>query len=153
MVNFKLGYLAFIVIALSITLGAENLNRKYKIFLFSESGKKIGLNVEVAKTPAEREKGLMFRQAMGESDGMLFVFDKEERLSFWMKNTLIPLDIAYINKKGVINEIYYMAPLDTSRIYSSVKPAMYALEVNAGWFNKNKIRIGSKIDFNGCLSK
>ena len=148
-----MGLPVLLVIALSIALGAENLNRKYKIFLFSESGKKIALNIEIAKTPAEREKGLMFRNALSESDGMLFVFDKEEKLNFWMKNTFIPLDIAYISEKGIINEIYYMAPVDTSKIYSSVKPAMYALEVNAGWFNKNKIRIGSKIDFNGCLSK
>jgi uncharacterized membrane protein (UPF0127 family) len=161
MANFKsiyykdrhIGLSVLLIIALSIALGAENLNRKYKIFLFSENGKKVGLNVEVAKTPAEREKGLMFRGVLRESDGMLFVFDKEDNLSFWMKNTLIPLDIAYINKRGIINEIYYMAPLDTSKIYSSINPAMYALEVNAGWFNRNKIKIGSKIDFNGCLSK
>ncbi|MCL2155209.1 MAG: DUF192 domain-containing protein [Leptospirales bacterium] len=153
MINFKIKYFALLVIALSIALSAENLNRKYKIFLFSESGKKVGLNIEIAKTPSERERGLMFRNNLGESDGMLFVFDKEENLNFWMKNTFIPLDIAYINKKGIINEIYYMAPVDISKIYSSIKPAMYALEVNAGWFNKNKIKIGSKIDFNGCLSK
>jgi uncharacterized membrane protein (UPF0127 family) len=136
-----------------MTLCAENSNRKYEIFLFSESGEKIVLNAEIAKTPAEREKGLMFRKSLGESDGMLFVFDNEEYLSFWMKNTFIPLDIAYIDKKGIINEIYYMAPIDISNIYSSIKPAMYALEVNAGWFDKHKIKIGSKIDFNGCLSK
>jgi uncharacterized membrane protein (UPF0127 family) len=153
MVNSSIKYFALIIISLSITLCAENINNKYKIFLFSESGKKVGLNVEVAKTSAVREKGLMFRTSLGESEGMLFVFDKEEKLNFWMKNTYIPLDIAYINKHGVINEIYYMAPLDISKIYSSVNPAKYALEVNAGWFNKNKIKIGSKIDFNGCLSK
>ena len=140
------------IISLAITLSAEKIN-KHKIFLISEIGNKVGLNVEVAKTPPAREKGLMFRTSLGESEGMLFVFDKEENLNFWMKNTYIPLDIAYINKKGIINEIYYMAPVDISKIYSSVKPAMYALEVNAGWFSKNKIRIGAKIDFNGCLSK
>jgi len=153
MVNFKIRFLASLVIFFTITLYGENLNRKYKIFLFSESGKKVTLNIEVAKTPSEREKGLMFRKSLGEFDGMLFVFDREENLNFWMKNTFIPLDIAYINKKGIINEIYYMAPVDISKIYGSINPAMYALEVNAGWFAKNKIKIGSKIDFNGCLSK
>ena len=153
MANSRIKYFALIIVSLSITLCAENQSSKYKIFLFSETGKKVGLNVEVAKTPTVREKGLMFRTSLGESEGMLFVFDKEEKLNFWMKNTYIPLDIAYINKHGVLNEIYYMAPLDISKIYSSVNPAKYALEVNAGWFNKNKIKIGSKIDFNGCLSK
>jgi uncharacterized membrane protein (UPF0127 family) len=151
--NFKIKFLILLSLSVSITLSAENVNRKYKIFLFSETGEKVGLNVEIAKTPSDREKGLMFRKSLGESDGMLFVFENEEYLSFWMKNTFIPLDIAYINKKGIINEIYYMAPVDISKIYNSINPAKYALEVNAGWFNKNKIKIGSKIDFNGCLSK
>ena len=153
MINSKIRLLALLVISLSITLCAENSSRKYKIYLFTESGKKVGLNVEVAKNPPEREKGLMFRNSLGEYDGMLFVFDEEEYLNFWMKNTFIPLDIAYISKKGIINEIYYMAPVDISKIYNSKNRAMYALEVNAGWFEKHKIKIGSKIDFNGCLSK
>ena len=70
-----------------------------------------------------------------------------------MKNTFIPLDIAYISADGIINEIYRMEPLDYSIIYPSNKPAKYALEVNAGWFKKNGIKPGMKLDFNGCLGK
>ena len=70
-----------------------------------------------------------------------------------MKNTFIPLSIAYVDKHGVINEIYHMKPNDSSITYPSKYPAMYALEVNRGWFNKNKITKGNKIIFNGCFGK
>ena len=111
------------------------------------------LTVEIADTQPEREKGLMFRYSIPRDNGMLFVFDREISLSFWMKNTFIPLDIAYISAKGIINEIYRMEPLDYSIVYPSKKPAKYALEVNAGWFKKNGIRPGMKLNFNGCLGK
>lgn len=127
--------------------------QKCIIILASENGKKIQLKVEVSDTSEKREKGLMFRKYLHESEGMLFVFDSEEQLNFWMKNTLIPLDIAYIDRNGVINEIYHMKPLDVSLTYNSIKPAMFALEVNLGWFSRHKIKTGSKIEFNGCLGK
>ncbi len=153
MVNFKNSFLALVVIFLYISLYSDNVNNKCIIYLNSESGKKNIINAEVAGSSSEREKGLMYRESLSENDGMLFVFEKEQNLSFWMKNTLIPLDIAYINKNGIINEIYHMKPLDVSVTYNSVKPAMFALEVNLGWYGRHKIKPGSKIEFNGCLSK
>lgn len=153
MVNFKKQLIIFFIIVISTSVYAEPLNRRCIIYLVSENGKKISLNTEIADTGSGREKGLMFRKSLNESDGMLFVFENEQRLNFWMKNTYIPLDIAYIDKNGIINEIYHMKPLDVSVTYNSIKPAMFALEVNLGWFGRHKIKPGSKINFNGCFSK
>ncbi len=153
MVNFNKNFVAAFIIFLCATVSAAPAERKCTIYLISENGARIKLNAEIADTHAAREKGLMYRKSLNESEGMLFVFDTEERLNFWMKNTYIPLDIAYINKNGIINEIYHMKPLDVSLTYNSIRPAMFALEVNLGWFNKYKIKPGSKIEFNGCLSK
>ena len=84
---------------------------------------------------------------------MLFIFTHEQRLNFWMKNTYIPLSIAYISIDGKINEIYDMKPLDISITYPSNLPAKYALEVNQGWFARNNISKNCRIIFNGCISK
>ncbi len=97
------------------------------------------LLVEVVNTPADRARGLMYRKSMGENEGMLFVFAKPEYLSFWMKNTLIPLSIAYFNSDRRITDIHDMKPNQTKELYHSSEKAMYALEVNQGWFIKRKI--------------
>lgn len=151
--NFKRSYIPFILLFLLFITYASPVNKKCQLLLRSAAGEKIRLNVELADTPAEREKGLMFRKSMKESDGMLFVFDDEQKLNFWMKNTYIALDIAYIDKNGIINEIYRMKPLDVSVIYNSIKPAKYALEVNSGWFGRHNIKPGSEIELNGCFCK
>lgn len=97
------------------------------------------LLVEVVNTPADRARGLMYRKSMGENEGMLFIFAKPEYLSFWMKNTLIPLSIAYFNSDRRITDIHDMKPNQTKELYHSSEKAMYALEVNQGWFIKRKI--------------
>ena len=117
------------------------------------SGGEIRLNVEVAATERAREKGLMYRTSLPENSGMLFVFEKERRLSFWMKNTYIPLDIAFIDSGGVITDILQMQPLDTSVLYNSSTEVRYALEVNQWWFAKHGIIPGSKIGLHGCIGK
>lgn len=81
----------------------------------------------------------MFRNYLAPDSGMLFIFEKEETLRFWMKNTYIPLAIAFIDAKGVITDILEMIPLDTITPYTSSKPALYALEVNSDWFFLNNI--------------
>ena len=153
MQSFRNTYLTAFFIFLFVAVYAAPLNKKCIIYLNSAEGKRLKINAEIADSDSEREKGLMFRESINENDGMLFVFDREKNLNFWMKNTLIPLDIAYIDKNGIINEIYHMKPLDVSVTYNSIKPAMFALEVNLGWFSRHKIITGSKIEFNGCLSK
>lgn len=99
--------------------------------------------VEIADTDERRAYGLMFRNALPKDEGMLFIFSDERQRSFWMKNTVIPLSIAYINKDRVITEIIDMQPAvlgaTRPRSYPSKKKSMYALEMNIGWFEKNKI--------------
>lgn len=153
MESFRNVYVTVTFVLFFVIGNAAPVNQKCRIFVVSDNGTKTAVNAEIADSPVERETGLMFRELLDESDGMLFVFEREIKLNFWMKNTLIPLDIAYIDKNGVINEIYHMKPLDVSVTYNSIKPAMYALEVNSGWFSRHKIKSGSKIEFNGCISK
>lgn len=113
----------------------------------------VPLHVEVADTFSTRQRGLMFRKEMKWERGMVFVFEQEQVLTFWMRNTYIPLSIAYIGSNGIINEIYHMKPLDDSILYPSLLPARYAIEVNKGWFDKNFISEGCRVEFNGCISK
>lgn len=101
--------------------------------------------VEIAQDNLTRTKGLMFRNDMPEDQGMLFIFEVPQILSFWMKNTYLPLDIAFIDPKGVITDIHQMAPLDTVPRYTSSVPALYALEVNQGFFAKKGIRVGNVV--------
>ena len=88
----------------------------------------------------------MFRESLAEDQGMLFAYPEERILGFWMKNTLIPLDIAYINREGRIVDIKQMEPQST-QTHNSAAPAMYALEMNQGWFEANGIRVGDLIEF------
>ncbi len=89
----------------------------------------------------------MYRTALAENRGMLFVFAKEQRLSFWMKNTLIPLSIAYIDAQGRIVDIQDMKPLDDDPPdYVSAEPAKYALEVNRGFFEERGVKVGDKAE-------
>ena len=96
------------------------------------------LFVELANTHLSREQGLMGRKKLANNHGMLFDFPHQTRLSFYMRNTYIPLDIAFINEDGVVTEIRSMIPLNTNPIVSKEK-CKYALEVNKGWFVKNNV--------------
>ena len=105
------------------------------------------LYVEVVANETGREQGLMFRREMGANAGMLFVFPQSEPLSFWMRNTYIPLSIAFLDHQKRIINIEDMAPLDEQGRGRSAAPARYALEVNQGWFKKHGIKAGDKCDF------
>ena len=129
----------------SISVQAAEPFAKKKITLGTKS-----LVVEIAESADQHERGLMFRTKMGEDEGMLFIFRNEETRFFWMKNTLIDLSIAYFDKNGVLVDIKEMVSgkgiADTQLpSYPSAKPAKYALEMNKGWFDKNKITIGTKL--------
>ncbi len=104
------------------------------------------ITVEIADTRESQEKGLMNRKSLDEDKGMLFVYDRDSRKSFWMKNTLIPLSIAYIAADGTIREIYDMEPLST-RTVDSRYSVRYALEVNQGAFQRHGIKVGDKVEF------
>lgn len=116
---------------------------KEKLHYIEINGAK--LYIEIALTEQERATGLMFRESLPENQGMLFVFENEQILNFWMKNTSIPLSIAYIRENGLIIGIYDMKPYDETPI-SSMYPCKYALEVNKGWFSKNNIKAGDTIN-------
>lgn len=103
------------------------------------------LTVEVAGDERSRRYGLMFRKSIGENCGMLFVFPNNRPRIFTMRNTLFPLDIAFITKDGTIAEVKTMQP-GVDRYPSSVD-VVYALEVNAGWFEKNNLAAGNQIMF------
>ena len=105
------------------------------------------LDVEIADTPFKRSLGLMNREALDKDSGMLFVFPDQKSRSFWMKDTHIPLSIAYIGEDGVIINIENMEPLSTNSVKSSA-PCRYALEVNKGWFENNGIKPGDVINYN-----
>lgn len=100
--------------------------------------------VEMALTLEAQTQGLMHRDHLPWDEGMLFVYERPQHLSFWMKDTKIPLDIAFISVEGVILEILSMEPL-SERTYRSRAPALYALEVNRGWFRKNGVKVGDRI--------
>jgi len=102
--------------------------------------------VEVAKTPEERTKGLMGRKHLDKDEGMLFVFEQEDYHAFWMKDTEIPLSIAFIDREGRIVSIRDMKPL-TLETYGPPQPILYALEMKKGWFSANGINVGDVIRF------
>ncbi|TAG78649.1 MAG: DUF192 domain-containing protein [Burkholderiales bacterium] len=103
------------------------------------------LKAEVAADANSRTVGLMNRFSLAPDSGMLFVFPQSEQLGFWMKNTFIPLSIAYLDAKGVILNIADMKPQDEST-HPSKGPAMYAVEMKQGWFKERGIKAGDKVD-------
>jgi hypothetical protein len=114
---------------------------------------KASLTTEIAATGAQEERGLMFRTHLGDNDGMLFILPTITTARFWMKNTLIPLSVAFIDKNGVILEIHDMQPADPTLpdsqlpVYQSDSDQVaYALETNLHWFALNGIKPGDKIE-------
>lgn len=102
------------------------------------------LSVEFAKTWDQRRKGLMNRKSLCQKCGMLFQFEEERVGSMWMKNTYIPLDIAFISRDGTITDIKSGKPHDLTPIRSSQK-ILYALEMNLGWFARHQVSEGDKV--------
>lgn len=151
----RLNWLAVLILSLFIsfqTLLAKEVSAEPKI-TFSKQKIQIGakkITVEVAKTKEQHERGLMFRPSLAKDSGMLFIFDDEQPLSFWMKNTIIDLSIAYIGKDKKIVDILEMkatSSLDRDiPSYPSTRPAMYALEMTKGWFDQHKIKVGDALN-------
>ncbi len=104
------------------------------------------IRVEVAKTPEERARGLMGRKLLGKDEGMLFIFEKEDYHGFWMKDTYIPLSIAFIDREGRIVKIADMRPLSLET-HDPPRPILYALEMKKGWFSANGFKAGDILRF------
>ena len=117
----------------------------------SDGGERVEVQAEIADNIFEVTRGLMYRTELAEDQGMLFVFSNEQQRSFWMKNTLIPLSIAYMDSEGRIVDIQKMetvgdagqtVPDSELPRYVSAEPAMYALEVNQGFYDERGIQVG-----------
>ncbi|MBA3757025.1 MAG: DUF192 domain-containing protein [Nitrosomonas sp.] len=102
------------------------------------------IQAEVAQTPSEQTIGLMYRQTMGINEGMLFIYDSPKVHCFWMRNTLLPLTIAFIADDGSIVNLKDMQPR-TETPHCSAKPVRFALEMNQGWFDKRNLKPGFKL--------
>jgi len=117
---------------------------KQEITIITGDGR-ITITAEIAATERQRERGLMFREEIKDGEGMLFIFERDQFVSFWMKNTLVPLSIAYIAHNGIIMEIFDMEPEDLTPVSSSF-PVRYALEVPQNWFTRAGIRPWDRLD-------
>ena len=102
------------------------------------------IQAELAQTPDQRSTGLMFRKTMGTNEGMLFAFEQAGQQCFWMKNTLLPLSVAFIADDGSVVNIDDMKP-QTLASHCSTQPVRFVLEMNEGWFARRGIKAGSKI--------
>lgn len=119
-----------------------------KLTLINSEGNEISVKAEIASTFEERKNGFMFRQTIPDGTGMLFIFEEEQILDFWMKNTPHPLSIAYIDKNGKICDVLDMTPYSLANVTSSTN-VLYALEVPQGWYEKVNVKPGDrlKLDF------
>lgn len=133
---------------LYLFLGAASIDAK----LYKMTVGPVSLQVELARTPLETQKGLSFRPYLPNNRGMLFVFEKEQKLSFWMKDTYIPLSIGFFDKNKILVDIQKMSVVSGRQIaktHVSLLPSKYALEVNQGWFQEHKVQIGDSFDIPG----
>jgi uncharacterized membrane protein (UPF0127 family) len=99
---------------------------------------------EVAGTPRQQQMGLMFRERMAPNAGMLFVYEQPQPHCFWMRNTVLPLTIAFIDDQGRIVNLHDMQP-HTDDSHCAAKPVRYALEMNQGWFAKRHLGAGTRL--------
>lgn len=120
------------------------------VVLVSQGGVSTEVRVEVAATLEERQRGLMFRQELAEDAGMLFLFAREVQTGFWMRNTYVPLDIAYIGADRRVIEIKQGKPLDETPLTPGEK-YLYVLELNAGWFERHGMGPGAVVTLPGGL--
>jgi hypothetical protein len=137
----SLGILVVLCSVASLGCGQEKLDEIISLQVGEDR-----YRVEVARSPEERQKGLMHREELGEYEGMLFVFERDRHLSFWMKNTEIPLSIAFISADGTIREIRELEPLSERSVRSS-RAVRYALELPRGAFARSGAEPGDTVGF------
>lgn len=125
-------------------VGIATLVRADPLLTFMLKIKGHSLRVEAANDETSRRTGLMFRRELADSRGMVFVYETEERWAMWMRNTYVPLSVAFIDRNGRILNIEDMQPL-TDDSHEAVAPAKYALETNLGWFRKRGIKAGDRV--------
>ena len=137
----RCGIAAFLAVAITLAAAQDSAQRLPAITL--NAGMHL-IQAEVAQTPEQRSTGLMFRSAMGTNEGMLFAFEEPGQQCFWMKNTLLPLSVAFVADDGSVVNIENMKP-QTLDSHCSNKPVRFVLEMNEGWFAKRGIKPGFKL--------
>ncbi len=153
--NHVFGRIAAIVLVAGLALAVPTqaaATFKRGTLIIVQGKVRVTLNVEVADTPESRAQGLMNRTSLPENAGMLFDLESTGHWAFWMKNTLIPLSIAFISESWEIVDILDMAvAADPEKgpfpYYEPAKPARYALEVNQGFFRRKGVGVGAKVTF------
>lgn len=106
------------------------------------------IDVELAQDESKRQLGLMYRDKLADNQGMLFIFEGDEARAFWMKNTVLPLDMIFVNSKDEIVTIHKNTTPYSEQSYASSKPAQFVIEVNAGYIDRHKISVGDHIVWN-----
>jgi len=106
----------------------------------------VPVSAQIAITQAEQHRGLMFRKNLPEGEGMIFVYKEPQRMSYWMNNVPIALSIGFFDREGVLQEVRRMLPRDTRTVPSASDQIQYALEMSDGWFTRNGVRPGAKMD-------
>lgn len=139
-----LGAAAALALALCATTAPAQTGPQPKLQTITLTAGMHNIHAEVARTDEQRELGLMLRTEMAQPDGMLFVFDDAQLHCFWMKNTLLPLSIAFIADDGTVVNVADMQP-QTTESHCPMKPVRYALEMNQGWFAKRAIKGGFRL--------
>jgi len=133
-----------LLLALATSAMAQEDSRPQQLPATSLSAGMHNISAQVAHTPEQRQKGLMFRKEMAIHEGMLFVFEQAAVQCFWMKNTLLPLSAAFLADDGTIVNLEDMAP-QTEASHCSKRPVRLVLEMNQGWFAKRNLRPGMKL--------
>jgi uncharacterized membrane protein (UPF0127 family) len=145
--------LLFPTLFISLILNATVLACPLELPVTTVTIKGHALVVEVAATPRSRQCGLSKRSVLDANQGMLFVYPEANVRTFWMKNTWIPLSIAFLDDSGTIINIETMSPAQTRQRYRSSSPATYALEVNQGWFRWHGVEAGDRVEMEPPLLK
>ncbi|MEY2689773.1 MAG: hypothetical protein RL375_3972 [Pseudomonadota bacterium] len=140
----RAGLLALGVLLGGLLVPATAQDRAQTLPTIRISAGMYNIRAEVAARPEQRQIGLMHRKQMGTNDGMLFIFDNADMHCFWMRNTLIPLSIAFLADDGSIVNIADMKPLDEAS-HCPARAVRFALEMNVGWFERRGLKAGSKL--------
>ena len=151
---FRKNILFFFVIFQMAFVSCKDASRlpTMELMIQRGDGSEVKVTAEIADTEETRNRGFMEREQIPDGTGMLFVFERDQILSFWMKNTPHPLSIAYIDSTGKIRDIYHMTPFSMANWTSTVS-VRYALEVPQGWFEKEGIAVGDKVIIPGKTDK
>jgi uncharacterized protein len=141
-----------LLLALLVSLeviGVTACQAQPQVSIITKEGREVAFQVEIADTPAKRELGLQYRRDLAESQGMIFLFPKEEHLSFWMKNTPIPLDMIFISaERKIVGIVENTVPFSLeSRAVSG--GSQYVLEINGGLSRRHGFKAGDSVRFHG----